>query len=142
MKDAFFGAAESQRLTKGTFSIQAIVKSSIDHIRYHLDSETYYILLLLPLWINPNIIAKQNLGILFDILSDLPQRAIASKGISAELKSDILYYGGRLVGQIVKKEFEDVDKMNCIETWQSFANSHDFPQDIRNGYFEGLETNE
>ena len=94
MKDAFFGAAESQRLTKGTFSIQAIVKSSIDHIRYHLDSETYYILLLLPLWINPNIIAKQNLGILFDILSDLPQRAIASKGISAELKSDILYYGG------------------------------------------------
>lgn len=142
MKDAFFGAAESQRLTKRTFSIQAIVKSSIDHIRYHLDSETYYIILLLPLWINPNIIAKQNLGILFDILSDLPQRAIASKGISAELKSDILYYGGRLVGQIVKKEFEDVDKMNCIETWQSFANSHDFPQDIRNGYFEGLETNE
>lgn len=142
MKDAFFAAAESQRLTKGTFSIQAIVKSSIDHIRYHLDSETYYILLLLPLWINPNIIAKQNLGILFDILSDLPQRAIASKGISAELKSDILYYGGRLVGQIVKEEFEDVDKMNCIETWQSFANSHDFPQDIRNGYFEGIETNE
>lgn len=142
MKDAFFAAAESQRLTKGTFSIQAIVKSSIDHIRYHLDSETYYILLLLPLWINPNIIAKQNLGILFDILSDLPQRAIASKGVSAELKSDILYYGGRLVGQIVKEEFEDVDKMNCIETWQSFANSHDFPQDIRNGYFEGIETNE
>ena len=50
--------------------------------------------------------------------------------------------GGRLVGQIVKKEFEDVDKMNCIGTWQSFANSHDFPQDIRNGYFEGIETNE
>ena len=142
MKDAFFAAAETQQLTKGRFSIQAIVKSSIDHIRYHLDSETYYILLLLPLWINPNIIAKQNLGILFDILSDLPQRAIASKGISAELKSDILYYGGRLVGQVVKEEFEDVDKMNCIETWQSFANSHDFPQDIRNGYFEGIETNE
>lgn len=29
-----------------------------DHIRYHLDSEIYYILLLLPLWINPNIISR------------------------------------------------------------------------------------
>lgn len=144
MKDAFFAAAESQRLTKGGFSIQTIVRSSIDHIRYHLDSETNYILLLMPLWINPNIIAKRHLGDLFEILSGLPQKVIASEGISAELKSDILYYGGQLVGQIYKKEFQEVEavKIKCVESWQSFATSHDFPHDIRNGYFKGIETNE
>lgn len=139
MKDAFIAAAKSQ----GTFSIQDIVKSSIDHIRYHLDSETCYILQFLPRWINPNIIPKENFEDLFDILSELPQRVIVSKGISAELKSDILYYGGKLVGQMYKTEFkEDVNKMKCIELWESFANSHDFPHDIRNGYFAGIETNE
>lgn len=144
MEDAFYAAAESQRLIKGRFSIQAIVKSSIDHIRYHLDSETNYILLLMPLWINPNIITKQYLGLLFDVLSELPKRVIASEGISAELKSDILYYGGQLVGQIYKNEFEEVEaaKIKCVESWQLFAASHDFPHDIRNGYFKGIETNE
>lgn len=98
----------------------------------------------MPLWINPNIIAKRHLGDLFEILSGLPQKVIASEGISAELKSDILYYGGQLVGQIYKKEFQEVEavKIKCVESWQSFATSHDFPHDIRNGYFKGIETNE
>lgn len=98
--------------------------------------------MLLPLWIEPNIISKRNLGILFEILSRLPQRVIVSKGISAELKSDMLYYGGQFVGQIYKIEFAGVNKTKCIKSWQSFANSHDFPHDIRNGYFGGMEINE
>lgn len=137
MRDAFYAAAESQQLTKGNFSIQEIVKSAIDHIRDHLDSETYYILLLLPLWIAPNIIMKKNLGILFNILAELPQRISNAKDITAELKSDMLYYGGQLAGQISKTEFDDVDKTNCIESWQTFANSTSFPNDIRNGFFKG-----
>lgn len=139
MWDAFYAAVESQQLTKGNFSIQEIVKSAIDHIRYHLDSETYYILLLLPLWIAQNIIMKKNLRILFDILSELPQRILAAKDITAELKSDMLYYGGQLAGQISKTEFDDVDKIKCVENWQVFANSNAFPHDIRNGFFKGQE---
>lgn len=139
MRDAFYAAAESQQLTKGNFSIQDIVKSAIDHIRYHLDSETYYILLLLPLWVDSNIIMKKNLGILFNILAELPQRISDVKDITAELKSDMLYYGGQLAGQISKTEFDDVDKIKCVESWQAFANSNAFPHDIRNGFFKGQE---
>lgn len=139
VKDAFFAAAEYQRLAKGKFSIQEIVKLSIEHIRYHFDSETRSILLLLPIWITSNIIKKQNFEILLDILSMLPQRIIAAKNIAAELKSEMLYYGGQLVGQISKTEFTDADKTKCVESWQSFAHSNVFPHDIRNGYFKGLE---
>lgn len=138
MKDAFLAAAECQQLTKGNFSIQEIVKSSIDHIRYHLDSETRYILLLLPIWITSNVIMKQNLRILFDILSMMPRKIIDAKDIAAELKSDMLYYGGQLAGQISKTEFTDADKTKCNESWQSFANSNTYPHDIRNGYFKGI----
>lgn len=138
MKDAFLAAAECQQLAKGSFSIQEIVKSSIDHIRYHLDSETRYILLLLPKWISSNVIMKQNLKILLDILAMLPQRIIAAKDITAELKSDMLYYGGQLAGLISKTEFADIDKTKCDESWQLFANSNAYPHDIRNGYFNGL----
>ncbi|MDE7025453.1 MAG: SIR2 family protein [Paramuribaculum sp.] len=137
MEDSFLAAAECQQLTKGNFSIQEIVKSSIDHIRYHLDSETKYILLLLPIWITSNVIMKQNLRILFDVLSMLPQRITDAKDIAAELKSDMLYFGGQLAGQISKVEFIDVDKTKCVESWQSFANSNTYPHDIRNGYFKG-----
>lgn len=42
-----------------------------------------------------------------------------------------------LAGQISKTEFDDVDKTKCIESWHTFAHSHDFPYDIRKGYFEG-----
>lgn len=137
MKDAFLAAAECQRLTKGTFSIQKIVKSSIDHLRYQIDYETIYILSLLPMWIDNNVITKQNLKILFEILSTIPQRIIAAKNISSELKSDILYYGGQLAGKISITEFQDIDKTKCDESWQSFANSNKYPHDIRNGYFKG-----
>lgn len=139
MRDAFKAAADSQLLTNGNFSIQDIIKSAIDHIRYHLDSETYYILVLLPLWFDPNIIAKQNRKTLFKILSELPRRILATNDISAALKSDLLYYGGLLAGQISKTEFDDVDKTKCIESWQAFANSNSFPKDIRNGFFKGQE---
>ncbi len=139
MRDAFFAAAESQRLTNGNFSIQEIVKSAVDHMRYHLDSETFYILLLLPIWVDPNIIMKQNLRILFEVLTELPQRLIAATDIAAELKSDMLYYGGQFVGQISKTEFNDVDKIKCVESWHTFANSNSFPNDIRNGFFKGQE---
>jgi len=138
MKDAFLAAAECQRLAKGNFSIQEIIKLSIDYIRYRLDSETRYILSLLPIWITSGVIKKQNLGILFDILSMLPQRIIAAKDIAAELKSDMLYYGGQLAGQISKIEFAGIDKTKCDESWQSFVNSNAYPHDIRNGYFKGL----
>lgn len=137
MKDAFLAAAECQRLTNGTFSIQEIVKSSIDHLRYHIDSETKYILLLLPIWINHNVIMKQNLKILFEILSIIPERIIAAKNITAELKSDMLYYGGQLAGKISITEFQDIDKTKCDESWLLFANSDACPHDIRNGYFKG-----
>lgn len=137
MKDAFLAVAECHRLTKGTFSIQEVVKSSIDHLRYHLDSETKYILLLLPIWISHNVILKQNLKILFEILSIIPQRIIAVKNITAELKSDMLYYGGQLAGLISITEFQDADKTECDESWQSYAHSNMYPLDIRNGYFKG-----
>lgn len=139
MKDAFFAVAGSQKSTKGNFSIQEIVKSAIDHIRYHLDPETYYILLYFPCWIKPNIVMKQNLRILFEILAELPQRIIASRDISAELKADMLYYGGYLAGYISTLEFDDIDKSKCVESWQLFANSCDVPYDIRYGYFRGKE---
>lgn len=137
MREAFNAVTESQRLTNGNFSIQDIVKSVIDHIRYHLDSETYYILMFLPLWIDPNILAKQNRKALFKTLSDFPRRMLTTNEVSPALKSDLLYYGGVLAGQISKMEFDDVDKTKCIESWETFANSHDFPYDIRKGYFEG-----
>lgn len=136
MRDAFLAVAECQRLAKGTFSIQEIVKSSIDHLRYHLDSETRYILLLLPIWIDSNVITKNNLKVLFEILSLLPQRIFDAKNINAELKSDMLYYGGQLAGQIAITEFLYVDKTKCDESWQSYANSNAYPHDIRNGYFK------
>lgn len=139
MRDAFWAAAETQLQQKVSFSIQDIIKSSIDHIRYHLDSETEYILLLLPIWITQGVIMKQNLKILFEILSLLPKRIVDAKDIAAELKSDMLYYGGLLVGQISKTEFSEVDKMKCVESWQLFANSHNCPIDIRNGFFRNLK---
>lgn len=138
MKDAFFAVAECQRLVNGKFSVQEIVKLPINHIRYRLDSETRSILLLLPMWITPNVVKKQNFEILLDTLSKLPQKINAAKNIAAELKADILYYGGQLAGQISKTEIADDYKVKCDESWQSFANSNDYPHDIRNGYFNGL----
>lgn len=80
---------------------------------------------------------KQNLKILFEILSIIPQRIIAAKNITAELKSDMLYYGGQLAGKISITEFQDIDKTKCDESWLLFANSDTCPHDIRNGYFKG-----
>lgn len=80
---------------------------------------------------------KQNLKILFEILSIIPQRIIAAKNITAELKSDMLYYGGQLAGLISITEFQDADKTECDESWQSYAHSNMYPLDIRNGYFKG-----
>lgn len=139
MMDAFLAVAESRRLTKGTFSIQEIVKSALDYISHHLDSETCHILLFLPQWIDSEIIVKENLEILFKILVELPQRILDAKDTAAELKSDMLYRGGQLAGHISKTEFDDIDKMKCVECWHVFACSHEFPQDIRNGYFTGRE---
>ncbi|MCD7710693.1 MAG: hypothetical protein LUI04_05015, partial [Porphyromonadaceae bacterium] len=138
MEDAFYAAAECKQLAKKVFSIQKIIKTPIDHVRYLLDSETGYTLLFLQIWIEHNIIKKQNLKFLFEILSVLPQRIIDAKKISAELKSDILYYGGRLAGIISKTKFTDVDKTKLVENWQSFISSHAFPHDICNGYFKEI----
>lgn len=139
IQDAFFAVVDSQQLTKGNFPIQEIVKSAIDHIHYCLDTTTNDILLSLPIWIKANLILKQNLRILFSILAELPQRIISSKDITPELKSDMLYYGGYLAGQIARTKFNGIDKSQCVKSWTAFADSHEFPHDIRNGFFKGQE---
>lgn len=135
MKDAFYATVECMRLTNDNFPIQDIVELAIKHLYYLLNTETMYILSLLPIWITNNIIKEKD--ILFNILSTLPQNITKSQDITAELKSNILYYGGRLVGLISKKEINNTDKIKCLNNWESFAHSSNYPHDIRNGYFQG-----
>ena len=138
MYDTFLAAKKCYNLSNGNFSIQGIVRISIDHLRYFLNDVTVSILRCYPLWIDSGIIKKSNLKVLLELLSMLPQRISEDKDISADLKKDLLYYGGYLAGIVSKTKFIDVDKTDCVNNWLSFTNSHNFPYDICNGYFKGM----
>lgn len=140
--DAFSATGNCHRLTNGRFSVQEIVQTAIEKVHYLFNYETTYMLFGFQTWIQSNIIKKQNLKILFEILSSLPQRITKTQDISAELQADLLYYGGQLAACISKTQFNGIDSTECIKQWQVLANSKTIPNDIRNGYLRNLPNNE
>lgn len=135
--DGFNAVLECYNNNDGKFGMQNIVEEVINRLHYlHDDISICYIKCLMT-WIRVGIIKDTKLKRLIKFLNELPDKVMINQDISSSVKADLLFYGGRLVGQL-SEYMQNSDEMNeCRIHWSLIVG--ELPADIRKGFFLGME---
>jgi hypothetical protein len=68
-------------------------------------------------------------------LKEFPDKLMRDREIKADIKADILYFAGRLVGLL--KSTPNQDLIQCYEHWDNYIQTYKLPLDIKNGFLYG-----
>lgn len=135
--DAFKAAEICHSKTDGKFGLQTIVDEVVNRIHYLHDQITVWYLKSLLSWAKSDVVLETRMKRMAKYLKEMPDTVLKNESLSFDIKADLLYYAGKLVGYISKfaSEYEDIEK--CLSTWNGFISSSVIPHDICKGFYIG-----
>lgn len=136
INDAFEAALICREASKDRFGMQNIAEEVINRLHYRPDRISVRYIKNLYIWIKGGILTDAQFDKLCKFLRELPQLVIQDSSIDAEIKSDLLYYAGRLVARIGDNP-NPGKQHDCYVDWLLLSADENIPADIRKGFAIG-----
>lgn len=130
MQEAFTSLVLFHSLSK--YGVQNIIGDVIERMKFILDETSIHYLKYLRIWINNDIIRDSNFKKLITVLNALADD-VASSNLDADLKTDVLFYGGKLIGYMSEIVPNNEDITNCLIKWNVLFSGDNISNDIKRG---------